>query len=202
MKSSIFTKKKEILFSFLFASALFFSSCGVEEQLTKEVNIDAQDITIDVSKIDITPHKIKSDANVGAALKILYDHTINLNVSEKLAEYGLSVDNIKTFALYQSTISVVPGSYTDVDLDLNTFKDLKLYFDNTEAANLAATVQSVDATNGSITFKIENPNQLDKLRNNFIHVIVAKETIPLYNVRFKMKLQYKANVGLFKKGAK
>lgn len=185
--------KKNFLF-FILISVTIFSSCGIEEKFTKEVSVDAPEITFDVRKETAKSQKVNSEEN--SNLQILHEEIININIADKLGEHGLSVNNIKTFALQQSVINVVTGDYTDRNIDLNLFRDMKLYFDNISEANLVASVLNVDTVNGSISFKIENPNQLDKMKNNSIHVIIAKEIHSKYNVRLKLRMRFNMKVGL------
>lgn len=187
-------KKNLILFSVVFLFTTLVSCEAVKEKVTVSVNVPGPDLEF---KAEPRPRVLEAPQKApGAsqALEILYEGTININIANELAKQNLSVDNIKSFLLLQSTLEIVPGQYTDANIDLNSLKDIKLFFDNT--TQLVAKVKSVNLETKSLTFEVVNPELLEKLKENSLHVIVAKDTPLIYKVSFVLKTKYVARVGM------
>ncbi len=181
-------KTKIIQFGCLLLIATATFSCGkLDEVLTKEIQVNNRTINFTVN-----PAAKSAEAQAtrsGETETVLYDGVLEINVVEELENNGLSFENLKSFVLRESSITLVtPSGY-----DMNGFKTVKLYFGDT-----SKPVAKAESVSGSkVVLSIVNGELLDKLKEDKLRVIVTGQRSS-QQVTLKLRMDYTAKVGLTK----
>lgn len=154
------------------------TSCKKDE-VTKDVPIKNQTVVFDV-----TPAVSK---DLGRGEEVLYDGVVNINIAQAIESFGVSFDNIKSFAITMGTLEEeVPSGF-----DMQGFIGAKLYFDSRE--NLVAQADLVEGT--KLRFTIVNGELLDKLENDQLHVILVGVR-PSVQLRLVLTMDFVANFAI------
>lgn len=168
---------------------------AIKDALVINVDFQPADIEFSVNESGM-PVDLKNISRAPAVETVLLDRTVDINVAKELEKKGASIENIKSFLLLEATLTLIPGEFTSVDINLNVFKGVKLYLDDTNTGNLVAKVKSVDNAEGTITLEVVKAELLDKLTDDSIHIIITNDNKPAYKAKFKLKNKFRAKVGM------
>lgn len=189
--------------SFALFLLLSFNACNkLKDALTAEVPIPENSVDFQIGpagQINAgAPRAAKAPAAATAEVT-LFDKVLNVNVASELQKQGMTVDQIKSFTLVQTSLTIqVPDGYADYTALLNSFKTVKLYFDNTTQLVAEGKSVTISGRKGVVEITVKNPELLDKLKNDQLHVILTGEKFPPVVVNAVLKTTYKAKIRVIK----
>ena len=167
---------------------LVAASCkkAVEDVLSTEIPVKDQSVTfvLQPANANEAPARVKAESE-----EVLYDGVLKINIAAELESRGFSFENIKSFLITQGTLEET----TPDGFDMKGFIGAKLYFDNRD--QLVAKVDKVEK--GIARFTIVNPQLLDKLENDELHIILVGVR-PSIQLKLTLKMDYLVKVSLIK----
>lgn len=187
--------------SFALFITLSFNAC-VKDALTVSVPIPENTVDFQIGPAGQiktgAPQAAKAPA--AAATEVtLFDQILNVNVASELQKQGMSVDQLKSLTLVQASFVVqIPDGYADYTALLNSFKTVKLYFDNTTQLVAEGKSITISGRKGVVEITVKNPELLNKLKKDQLHVILTGEKFPPITVNCQLKTSYMARIAILK----
>ncbi len=177
----------------MLALVVALSSCDLLANLTQDVDIDAPDVEFTVQNSAVSDKsKVSSVANVETPV-VLLDRTVNLDIAQQVKDVvDLDLNTFKGLKLKKAIISTTTDSF-----DMTELSGLKMYFGNEATEeNLVAQVSST--TNTLAILEILNNDVYDKLgTDDSLRIIITNpHALTLPSVDLILATQYTVTIEL------
>ena len=192
MKTTI---KITLLLSLIFA----LGSCDIKEALSTEIDVKDKVVEFDLGPDGIISGAPQASRVASASSEVtLLDRTFDVNIEEKLSDYGFSLDLIKSVILSNATLEVPVPESENVLTFMQCFNGLKIYFD--DKSQLVAQLKNIKASGqtGIVEIEIVNGELINKLKSDQFHIIITGEKFPAKRVHCTLTTSYKVKVGIIK----